>query len=371
MSYKNLKTLLVQRSLLPPVFLDYVIPVLFSLILLFLISLPQGNRKELYIIEQDEYQSFLRVAHSSLMELSKEEAWETVVPRVETVWIPSSADGSDQPALFYNSGSDAKKPLLVALHSWSADYKQHYSIPYGIWAVKNDWVFIHPDYRGPYTNPQATASELAVQDILDAVEYAKSNARIDRSRVYLTGFSGGGMTTLIMVGRYPSLWTAAAAWVPVYDLVQWYETIQGAAHDYAAHIENSCGGSPLESSEAYQECKNRSASTYLSNAVGKDVQVYIATGVGDLFVPPGHGVQAFNDLAGEPERISPEDISYIDTNYRLPEHLLGEYSDELFKMAGYDLIFSRKSQNVKLQIYDGGHDIVYNAGLFWLGGQKR
>ncbi|WP_394367509.1 hypothetical protein [Legionella israelensis] len=40
------------------------------------------------------------------------------------------------------------------------------------------------------------------------------------------------MMTLNMVGRYPELWTAAVAWVPVYHLVAWYATTRHATHDY-------------------------------------------------------------------------------------------------------------------------------------------
>ncbi|MDG5816952.1 prolyl oligopeptidase family serine peptidase [Chitinispirillales bacterium ANBcel5] len=331
----------------------------------------RGQRDVVVYIERDDFKSFSRIANSSIMNYSKRAAWNKVVPQVEEITIQSTADGSDQPALFYNSGSTEKKPLLLVLHSWSADYLQHFSIPYGVWAVENDWVFIHPDYRGPYVNPQATASELAIQDILDALEYAKQNANIDESRVYITGFSGGAMTTLIMVGRYPSLWTAAAAWVPVYDLPQWYETTRNATHNYASKIENSCGGPPLRGTEAYRECKRRSASTYLSNARGEPLKVYIATGIGDVFVPPGHSLQAFNDLARPQDRFGSKEIEYVNEHLQLPQHLRKDLFSEIFDDAGYTLLYQRSSSNVVLQIYDGNHDVIYNAGLSWLSRQRR
>lgn len=323
------------------------------------------------LIDNKIFESFSSIAQSSIMKISKERVWEKIVPEVTTITIKSTADGTKQKALYYDSQSPRDKPLLLALHSWSADYQQHFSIPYGMWAVKNDWVFIHPNYRGAFTNPKATASELAIQDILDALRYAKSHARIDSTRIYITGFSGGGMVTLIMVGRYPDLWAGAVAWVPVYDLVLWYQTTKQAKHGYARHIVNSCGGAPLPNTSAQKECKKRSVSSYLKNAKGKKVTVYIAAGIDDQFVPPGHSILAYNDLADEADRISPKDIEHIDTYHSLPQHLTDTYADSFYTDAGMPLLSEIKSSNVVLKIFNGGHDVLYNEGLFWLNDQSK
>lgn len=328
------------------------------------------GRERPVLLRQDRYKTFYKIARSPLMKLSKVQAWEKAVPEVRSIAIKSSADGRPQPALFYASGSERAKPLLLVLHSWSADYLQHFSIPYGVWAVANDWVFIHPNYRGAYTNPEATASELAIQDILDALAYARQHARVDPARMYITGFSGGAMTTLIMVGRYPELWAGAVAWVPVYDLVQWYHVTKGARHDYSHFIVSSCGGAPEEGSTAYRECKRRSVSSYLREARGKDVRVYIATGVKDNFVPPGHSMQAFNDLSRRRDRIRAADIRFIDEHHKLPPGWPAAQPDSLYADAGRRVLFEKTSRNVTLKIFDGRHDVIYNAGLFWLSQQR-
>ncbi|MFP4013818.1 MAG: alpha/beta hydrolase family protein [Chitinispirillaceae bacterium] len=344
---------------------------LFTLLLLHCTGATGQTHPSVSLLDKSYYKSFSRIARSPLNRMPKRKAWETAVPQAQRITITSSADGKKQPALFYDSKSKHKKPLLVALHSWNSDYEKQFSIPFGVWAVKNDWVFIHPDYRGPYTNSKSTASELAIQDILDALEYAKSTANVDESRIYITGFSGGGMTTLIMAGRYPELWTAAAAWVPVYDLTQWYETTRNSRHGYARHIENSCGGAPTPGTEAYKECKKRSVSRYLQNAKGEKIQIYIATGVKDVFVPPGHSLQAFNDLAREKDKFTTEEITYINKNLQLPDHLQGTYPDSLFRDAGYEQVYERQSSNAIIKLYDGNHDIIFNAGLVWLSRQKK
>ena len=138
-------------------------------------------------------------------------AWRARVPGIKVIDIPSSVDGKKQRAIWYASGSDKKKPLLIALHSWSADYEQNLNIPFAEFAVENDWAFVHPDFRGPNLRPEATASDLAVSDVIDAVTYARKRAEIDADRIYLVGYSGGAMKALVLAGRFPELWAGVAA----------------------------------------------------------------------------------------------------------------------------------------------------------------
>jgi predicted esterase len=311
-----------------------------------------------------QFKSFTAFPHSV--------SWEKSAPQIKRVEIQSSADSTKQPALFYDSGSARKKPLLVVLHSWSDNYRQKYSVPYGVWSVANDWVFIHPDYRGVFNNAKATGSELAVRDILDAVAYAEKNARIDTSRIYLIGFSGGAMMALNMAGRHPGMWTAVAAWVPVFSLNDWYPYVSGFPNrHYKEHIIASCGGAPIEGTAAAQECRKRSPVTYLKNARGKKLRIYIGHGIHDDFVQPGHSLRAYNELAGEKERISEEAIEYINAKGKLPADLVSNHTDPLYQEAGKPLLFRRTSENVTVSLFRGGHDVLYDAGLQWLSLQSK
>ncbi|GEM_PF-415042 len=323
------------------------------------------------LIEKDEFKTLTRLAKTPLRDMPEIDAWKKAVPEVSIVSMKSSHDRTSQPALFYDSGSQREKPLLIVLHSWSEDYLQSFGIPYGLWAVRNDWVFVQPDFRGAFTNPLSTASELAVSDILDALEYAVKNARVDETRVYLAGFSGGGMAALLMAGRFPDKWAGVVSWGAVYDLVDWYSHTKGAAHDYSSQIASSCGGPPLPGTPHESECRKRSPSAYLENARGK-VPVYIAVGAEDSFVPPAHSLRAFNDLADEKDRFPGDEIEYISKQHALPSALgHGRHSDRLFEDAGVPFLYERKSGGAVLKIYKGSHDVVYNAGLAWLAGQKR
>jgi predicted esterase len=323
-----------------------------------------------------DYISFTQVATLSISELPKRDAWKQTVPEIKEISIPRKGEAPDQPALWYHSGSEGKKPLLLVLHSWSADYLQHDGIPYGVFAEKNDWIFIHPDFRGRFDNEDATASELAIQDVLDALDYALANAPVDEERIYLAGFSGGAMMSLIMAGLYPEKFTAALAWVPVYDLNDWYGSLQLSgqyfAGRYKADIEASCGGNPQTDISAREECMKRSPSYYLEGARGKGVRFFISGGVEDRFVPPSHAIRAFNDLAAENEMITEPHYLFVDEAETLPDGLKGEAEENrFFEEAGLPVVFSRTSGGATLILFDGGHDMVYNAGLNWLSQQRQ
>lgn len=123
--------------------------------------------------------------------------WHKAVRRIT---YQTSADGTQQPAMFYKPDADEPRPLLVALHSWSSDYTQPASAIYAEWCIGNGWVFIHPNFRGRNVRPEATGSELVVQDVVSAVDYAKQNARVDENRIYAVGWSGGGHLALLRRG---------------------------------------------------------------------------------------------------------------------------------------------------------------------------
>jgi poly(3-hydroxybutyrate) depolymerase len=119
-----------------------------------------------------------------------------------TLTIASSKDGAPQKILFQappEAGLGQRGdpvPLLVALHTWSSGYDQ--CVEYLPLARERKWVMVAPDFRGPNNRPQACASDQAVQDVIDAVEHARKNARVDGSRIYLFGASGGGHMALMM-----------------------------------------------------------------------------------------------------------------------------------------------------------------------------
>ena len=152
----------------------------------------------------------------------------TLWPQLSDITIPYG-DGT-QHALWFkpNKANTQPVPLIVSLHTWSTDYTTAYpqNAEVANWAVANNWAFIHPNFRGPNTgNPQAMGSDFAVQDIVDAVNYAKNNAMIDNNRIYIFGQSGGAHMALLMAGRHPEIWAGISAWASITDLMAWREPI--------------------------------------------------------------------------------------------------------------------------------------------------
>jgi predicted esterase len=298
--------------------------------------------------------------------------WREHVPGIESVVIPSTADGKKQHALFFDPHQSGPRPLLVVLHSWSESYLQNIGIPYGVFAEKNGWVLVAPDHRGPYRTPEATASELAQQDVLDAIDYAKRRADVDPARVYLVGYSGSAMMSLVLAGKHPEEFGGVVAWVPVYDLVDWYAWLEenGPTRHYVHDVEVSCGGPPVPGSAAAEECKERSPSTWLSNARGR-VNILIGAGIWDHLVPPDQALRAFDDLASPEDRIGDEMLAKIDETRSIPPDLEGSPPSPLFAKAGVKGLFSRTSEKATVVVFQGSHDLVYNAGLAWLADQRR
>ncbi len=298
--------------------------------------------------------------------------WRARVPRIEEVEIPSSVDGARQRALFYDPGRPEPRPLLVALHSWSENYLQNIGIPYGIFAERNGWVLIHPDHRGPYRTPHSTASELSQKDVLDAVEWAKRRANVDPTRIYLVGYSGSAMTSLVLAGRNPEIWAGVVSWVPIYDLVAWYRWLRSNVPErhYVHEVAAACGGAPRPGTPAEEECRRRSPRSHLAGARGR-VNVYLGVGIWDQLVPPDHALRAFNDLAAPEDRVPDADIGRIAKTRSIPPGLGSPDARPLYEAAKAKVVFERSSQRATVVVFQGGHDVIYNAGLVWLSAQRQ
>ena len=298
------------------------------------------------------------------------QAWQKAIPEIKDIKVTSSKDGKKEPALYFDSGSSKKKPLLVVLHSWSDEYLQQASIPFCLWAKKYDWVFIQPNYRGIFEKPEAMGSDLAVQDIVDAVNYAKKNANVDPSRVYVTGASGGGMGSLLAASRHPEIWAGAAPWVPVVDILDWYKyNAKFPSRKYRKQIVGAAGGDPTQSEKAAEETKKRSPITYLNQNI--NVPIYIAHGIKDILVPPDHSLRAYNLLAEEKDRLTEEQIKYIVKNQAIPPGLKSSDTETYFGPADPKVHLVKKSGNVTLVLFEGVHDMVYNPTLLWLNEQQK
>jgi len=282
----------------------------------------------------------------------------------------SSADDSQQLAMFYAPTTGEPVPLVVALHTWSGNYEQDTHKAIEEWCVKKGWEYIHPDFRGPNRRPEATGSPMVVQDIISAVDYARTRAKIDTSSIYLVGTSGGGYTALVMAGHHPDMWAGVSAWVPVSDLRAWYDECKMAKRDYFLDIAASCGGAPGDNPAVDKEYKDRSPLTYLANA--KNVNLHINAGIYDGHkgsVPISHSLLAFNEVAETADRISLEDITFLVEKAQVPEHLVKPIDDPDYGEKAP--LFRRTSGKATVTIFRGGHTLIPEAAIGWIRSLER
>lgn len=285
--------------------------------------------------------------------------------------VTSTVDQTEQPNYvnlpdnFNSSGEPV--PLLVSLHSWSGDLEQR-NQPLERLANERGWIVLQPNFRGRNDHPEACGSELAQQDILDAIEWVKSKYPIDACRIYLSGNSGGGHMTMMMVGRHPKIWAAASAWVGISDLAAWHEKHAAEDDGYGQMMRKVCGGKPGDSEEVDRQYQIRSPLTYLHQAVG--VPLDIAAGVHDGYtgsVLTRHSLEAFNAIAKADGSaiITEAEIQQIgrpDGKLNAPQP-----SDQVEDASFARRIYLRRhAKHARVTIFEGGHEGIATASIAWL-----
>jgi dienelactone hydrolase len=289
---------------------------------------------------------------------------------VEDVLIRSSSDGEQQPAWFLPPKSGAAAPLVVHLHSWSAHYNTSNETDVAVQeCAARGWGFVSPEFRGPNNRPQACGSRLAIQDVLDSVDYVRGKARIDAARIYLLGGSGGGHMTLMMAARAPHLWAAASAWVPISDLAAWYRFSKQQGSRYWEMLERCCGGAPGASAEVDLEYRNRSPLFHLANAAG--LPLSIEDGIHDGHtgsVPVSESLHAFNVLAAAnrhaDRQIAPEAIEAMTKHEKIPAGLSSEPAPEPDRKRR--ALFRRTAGPARVTVFEGGHETDFATAIRWL-----
>ena len=229
-------------------------------------------------------------------------------------FVKSKLDGTDQPSLFFKA-EEKGRPLIVGLHTWS--YERHNQIAKLLpLAKKLNFNLLLPEFRGPnlVSNPRATeacASELAMRDIKDAIDYVINNEGVDAENIFLLGLSGGGHMALMMAGYIPEYFKAVGAFVPICDLEEWCDENR----NYAPHVRVCCADST-------KEMKKRSPISCIDGIARANVKIF--HGKFDPVVP-------------------------VFQSERLYSEIRARYPDA----------------RVFFDVFDGGHEIDLNAAEYW------
>ncbi|MEO5647404.1 MAG: alpha/beta fold hydrolase [Chitinophagaceae bacterium] len=286
------------------------------------------------------------------------------------ILVTSSLDGTTQPSYFYFPISlqpKKKIPLVVFLHTWSNDLEQRFK-SLEVEVAKRGWLLLAPNFRGRNDQPEACGSRFAQQDVLDAVSWVKKNYAIDKHRVYLVGFSGGGYLTMLMAALHPKNWAAASAWCGISDIAKWY-----ALHEndqYGKMMRQCFGGAPGQNDSITLQYRNRSPVTYLFKP-GK-VPLDLAAGRNDSVVPPIHSINAFNALivASGYSKISNAEIDrvlrYDSINDREKPGIFITDST-----LGRRIFLRKEEGKYRLTIYEGKHEWIPEAAMEWIGKYRK
>ena len=279
-------------------------------------------------------------------------------PGYQHIQIPSSADGSMQDVALIVPVRELADPLalVVYLHGWSASWTDRRpSIEAE--AENRGWLLAIPDFRGPYANH--CGNELAQQDILDVVVWAKANYPVDESRVYLTGFSGGGFMAMLMAARYPDVWAAVSAWSGFGDLTNQYDyTVVQEQTRYTEGFEACLGGNPNTVAAANQNSMERSPNVYFEQNVPLP-PLDINAQKDDPLVPVRQSMLTFQAIA--PELITDEEIGSLYRDGPLPPAARIGYDP----LSERDIYLRRQMGDVRLTIRPGRHEILGTPAFDW------
>lgn len=295
--------------------------------------------------------------------------WNDAFKKVE---ITSSLDGKTQNAYLYASKSKTKKPLIISLHTWSGNYTQKDPLTNEILA--RDWNYIHPDFRGVNNNAEAMASQYVIADIEDAIQYALKNSNSDPEDVHIVGVSGGGLATLAAYINIKYPVKSFSAWAPISDLESWYWESIGRKQKYASDILKATSKDSVFNTE---EAKSRSPLLQeFPKDLRKNAKLYIYEGIHDGYtgsVPITHSINMYNRLVGElkyglkklddimPKTTSDTDLVSEKEIISLVTKRYNPAFDKKDKLFDRNIHLSREFDNIKLTIFEGGHEQIPQA----------
>ena len=278
--------------------------------------------------------------------------------------IPSSLDGEIQKAYVYFQESKTPKPLIVSLHSWSGNYTQ--KDPLAKQILKNQWNYIHPDFRGANNKPKACGSEFVLADIDDAISFAIKNGNVDLEQIHVVGASGGGFATMLAYMKSAHDIKTFSSWVGISDLVKWYYESLGRGNKYARHISMATTGDTITIDT--EEAKKRSP-FFMDTPIQKrqNSKFYLYCGIHDGYtgsVPITQTIDFYNKLATD---VLPENEKSL-VPQKVRETMLRQRNlpgSELNEKLGDRKIWYKNScrDKIFLTVFEGGHEMVVEEGL--------
>lgn len=293
----------------------------------------------------------------------KDPAWDDTQSKnwpsqAKRISIPSSADGKQQMAYYYQAPNAGQRPLIVSLHTWSGDFRQKDTLIH--FCMQRGYHYIHPDFRGPNQNPEALGSDLVVSDIDDAIQYALSHAAVDPDNIHVIGVSGGGHATAMTYMKSKHNIRSFSAYVGIYNLIDWYGESSGRGNKYAGDIAAATTGD--RNRLDIKEAKKRSP-FFQETPVEKrkNSTLYLYCGIHDGYtgsVPVSQTLRLYNKIAADfqPDArqsfLPDEFIETMVKNRSLPG--MGDHG----LLLGRKIIYKNHYKDkVRLTVFEGSHEM--------------
>lgn len=307
----------------------------------------------------DLYKRYLTKTYNKIRNIGDEQMkWEK---DCKLITIKSSVDSSFQKAYFYKTISTTPKPLLVSLHTWSGDYTEYDGL--SELSMKNDFNYIHPNFRGANSKSDACLSKKVISDIDDAIDFAKRNANVDESKIYIIGASGGGYTGLGAFIKSKHKIARISIWVPITDLISWYNYGVSKNKDFILDILACTSSSKSELN--ILEAKKRSPIYWnIPTQKLRNCQISLYTGIYDGIdgnVPISHSIDFYNKTLNILK--AKDSLNYVTVKERFELRNLRKSLD------GFEIISNRKVhlkknfENISLTIFEGGHEMLIDSAF--------
>ncbi|MEP6750305.1 MAG: alpha/beta fold hydrolase [Bacteroidota bacterium] len=282
--------------------------------------------------------------------------------------INSSIDNTIQVFYYSRSTNTTPEPLIVQLHSWSFPADSLKTIGLDIEANKKNYNYIFPNFRGVNNHPKACCSEFVISDIDESIDWALKNMNVDKKRIYIIGYSGGGYATLAMYMKSRHNVRAFSAWASISDIVAWYGESLARKNKYAEEILKCLGAEIFDTIKA----KERSPlfwTTPIKKRKKSTLQIFagIHDGYGyDRPVPISQSVNFYNKILSDfEERDSSKYANAEDLKLMLKTQSFPAQNTNM--LIGDKVVhYRRQSNNIMLTIFEGGHDILSKQALEYI-----
>ena len=254
------------------------------------------------------------------------------LPRNERVWFRNES-GDDVEAIValpadFDEERPEAHPLVVQIHGGPIWYDSpRFSFEDTFW-TNSGYVVLHPNYRGSSSYGREFSEVIAgdwgpreVEDVVAGVDELVARGWADPERVFVTGFSYGGITTAWLLA-WTDAFAAGAAEHGVYDFTSAFGTDDAqkwAEVDY---------GLPWENPEVYEGMSS------LTDVADVEAPLLLTAGGDDWRCPPTQAEQLYVSLKkrGVPTRL----VVYPGENHRrlggidepsIPIHRLGQIEE--------------------------------------------